>query len=121
MMSDKSFRCVSTSVSLTRGVARIFQGGGHTVSNNIVMAFSLRNIVGCLLKNRLTKGGHWHPRTPPATPLLTQEFAVMYKYSEVPSYWSVHLKMEFKAMTKPFLKNCQWLTQLANFKVYVKK
>ena len=35
-----------------RGVARIFQrggGGGHTVSNNMVMAFSPRNIVGCLL------------------------------------------------------------------------
>ena len=32
-------------------------GGGHTVSNIIVMAFSPRNIVGCLLKNRLTKGG----------------------------------------------------------------
>ena len=43
-----------------RGVARIFQreegGGGHTGSNNIVMAFSPRNIVGCLLKKRLAKG-----------------------------------------------------------------
>ena len=27
------------------------------MSNIIVMAFSPRNIVGCLLKNRLTKGG----------------------------------------------------------------
>ena len=43
---------------MSRGVARIFQrGGGHTVSNIIVMAFSPRNIVGCLLKKRLTKGG----------------------------------------------------------------
>ena len=33
------------------------------------MAFSPRNIVGCLLKKRLTKGGHGHPRTPLATPL----------------------------------------------------
>ena len=41
-------------------------GGGHTGSNNIVMAFSPRNIVGCLLKKRLTKGGHGHPRTPPS-------------------------------------------------------
>ena len=41
-----------------RGVARIFQRGGHTGSNNIVMAFSPRNIVGCLLKKRLTKGAH---------------------------------------------------------------
>ena len=41
------------------GVARIFQrgGGGHTGSNNIVMAFSPRDIVGCFLKKRLTKGG----------------------------------------------------------------
>ena len=31
-------------------------GGGHTGSNNIVMAFSPRNIVGCLLK-RFTNGG----------------------------------------------------------------
>ena len=48
-----------------RGVARIFQRGGHTVSNIIVLAFSPRNIVGCLLKKRLTKGGHGQPRTPP--------------------------------------------------------
>ena len=55
-----------------RGVARIFQrggGGGHTVSNIIVMAFSPRNIVGCLLKKGLQRGGHGHPRTPLATPL----------------------------------------------------
>ena len=38
-----------------RGVARIFQRGGHTVSNIIVMAFSPRKFVGCLLKKRLTK------------------------------------------------------------------
>ena len=49
-----------------RGVARIFQrGGGHTVSNIIVMAFSPRNIVGCLLKKRLTKGGSRAPQAPP--------------------------------------------------------
>ena len=56
-----------------RGVARIFQrggGGGHTVSNIIVMAFSPRNIVGCLLKKGLQRGGHGHPRTPLATPLV---------------------------------------------------
>ena len=40
------------------------------MSNIIIMAFSPQNIVGCLLKKRLTKGGHGHPRTPPlATPL----------------------------------------------------
>ena len=50
---------------LYRGVARIFKGGGgHTVSNIIVMAFSPRNIVGCLLKKGLQRGGHGHPRTP---------------------------------------------------------
>ena len=48
-----------------RGVARIFQRGGHTVSNIIVMAFSPRNIVGCLLKKRLTKGGSRAPQDPP--------------------------------------------------------
>ena len=49
--------------------------------NIIVMAFSPRNIVGCLLKKRLTKGGHGHPRTPPpslATPLL-ETFSVTKK------------------------------------------
>ena len=46
-------------------------GGGHTVSNIIVMAFSARNIVGCLPKKRLTKGGGARaPQDPPAaTPL----------------------------------------------------
>ena len=41
------------------------------MSNNMVMAFSPRNIVLRLfaLKKRLTKGGHGHPRTPLATPL----------------------------------------------------
>ena len=34
-------------------------GGGHTVSNIIVMAFSPRNILG------LQRGSHGHPRTPP--------------------------------------------------------
>ena len=33
--------------------------------SNIVMAFSPRNIVGCLLKKRLTKGGSWAPQHPP--------------------------------------------------------
>ena len=57
-----------------RGVARIFQrggGGGHTVSNIIVVAFSPRNVVGCLLKKRLTKGGGGSRahQDPLATPL----------------------------------------------------
>ena len=36
-------------------------GGGHTGSNNIVMAFSPRNIVSCLFKKRLTRT----PQDPP--------------------------------------------------------
>ena len=31
--------------------------GSHWAANDIVMAFSPRNIVGCLLKKRLSKGG----------------------------------------------------------------
>ena len=60
-------------LALLRGVARIFQRGGHTVSNIIVMAFLPQNIVGCLLKKSLQRGGgegHGHPRTPLDTPLL---------------------------------------------------
>ena len=60
-----------------RCVARIFQRGGgvgHTVSNIIVMAFSPRNIVGCLLKKGLQRGwgggvGSRAPQAPLATPL----------------------------------------------------
>ena len=48
-------KCVPGEV--LRGVARIFQrGGDHTRSNNIVMAFSPQNIVGCLLEKRLRAG-----------------------------------------------------------------
>ena len=56
--------------SAIRGVARIFQrGGGHIVSNIIVMAFSPRNIIGCFIKKSLTKGGSRAPKDPLATPL----------------------------------------------------
>ena len=51
-----------------RGVARIFQKGVtlcQTLSDRGVMAFSPRNIVGCLLKKGLQRGGHGHPRIPP--------------------------------------------------------
>ena len=53
--------------SCTTGASQNFSKGGHTGSNNIVMAFSPRNIVCCLLKRG--GGGHGHPRTPLATPL----------------------------------------------------
>ena len=52
-------------VTMVMGVARIFQRGGHTGSNNIVMAFLPRYIVGYLLKKRLTKGGSRAPQDPP--------------------------------------------------------
>ena len=42
------------------------KGGGHTGSNNIVMAFSPWYIVGCLLKKGSQRWGHGHPRTPPS-------------------------------------------------------
>ena len=48
-----------------QGHSQDFSSGAHTVSNNIVMAFSPRNIVGCLLKNRLTKGRSQAPQDPP--------------------------------------------------------
>ena len=58
--------------AVRRGAARSFQrggGGGHTVSNHIVMAFSPRNIVGCLLKKGLKttayKGGFTGTLGPP--------------------------------------------------------
>ena len=60
---------------LDQGRSQDFSKGGHTGSNNIVMTFSPRNIVGCLLKKRLTKGewgGHGHPRIPLATALWIQ-------------------------------------------------
>ena len=43
------------------------------MSNIIVMAFSRRNIVGCLLIKGLQRGGHGHPRTlpPPRYALAT--------------------------------------------------
>ena len=42
------------------------KGGGHTLSNIIVMAFTPWNIVGCLLKKRFTKGGSRTPQDPPS-------------------------------------------------------
>ena len=66
-----AFVLSSVFVSVFRGVARICQrgrgGGGHNVSNIIVMAFSRRNIVGCFLKKlRLAKGGSRAPQDPPS-------------------------------------------------------
>ena len=42
-------------------------GGGVTLcQTDIVMPFSPRNIVGCLLKKRFTKGGSRAPEDPPS-------------------------------------------------------
>ena len=54
---------------LNKGRSQDVSKGGHTVSNIIVMAFSPRNIVDCLLKKGLQRGSHGHPRTPLATSL----------------------------------------------------
>ena len=45
------------------------------MSNNIIMAFSPQNIVGCLLKKGLQRGGGGlgHPRTSLAMPLVSLE------------------------------------------------
>ena len=53
---------------LYRGRSQNFSkgGGGHTVSNIIVLAFSPRNIVSCFLKKSLTKGGSRAPQDPPS-------------------------------------------------------
>ena len=56
-------------VYLFHGRSQDFSKGGHTVSNRGYSRFRNLNIVGCLLKNRLKRGGHGHPRTPLATPL----------------------------------------------------
>jgi len=61
--------------TMQKGVARIFQRGGHTVSKwgyspdchygqDIVMVFS-PPVVGCLLKKGLQKGGSRTPQDPP--------------------------------------------------------
>ena len=42
------------------------------------MAFSQRNIVGCLLKKGLQRGGHGHPRTPPPPPPPRYALAKIY-------------------------------------------
>ena len=73
---------------IIRGVARIFQRGGHTVSKwgyspdchygqDIVMAFS-PPVVGCSVKKACKRGGSRAPQEHPlATPLLMMEFIVI--------------------------------------------
>ena len=47
-----------------QGRSQDFSKGGYPGSNNIVMAFSPRNIVGCLLKKGLQRGGGGVTGTP---------------------------------------------------------
>ena len=69
---------------MTRGVARIFQRGGHTVSKrgyspdchygqDIVMAFSLP-VVRCLVKRGSQKEGSRAPQDPPLGYALESTF-----------------------------------------------
>ena len=53
------------------------KGGGHTVSNIIAMALLLRNIVGCLVKKGLQRGGGGVTGTP--GPLLTTPLIIEIK------------------------------------------
>ena len=87
LLSNCIFKCL---YRVIRGLAKIFQRRGHRgyspdchvdlhavhVLLNVTktnfkkvgfstMAFTAKNIVGCLLKRRPTKGGHRHPRTRP--------------------------------------------------------
>ena len=67
-----SFRANNYELNNNQGHSQDFsKGGAHTGSNNIVMAFSPRNIVGCLLKKRFTKGGGSRaPQDPPSYALV---------------------------------------------------
>ena len=68
--------------SLSRGVARIFQRGGHTGSNNIVMAFSPRNIVGRLLKKGIQRGGVTGTPGPPwLRPCYLESVIYLFKHA----------------------------------------
>ena len=66
---------------LYRGVARIFQrggGGGSHCVKDIAMAFSPRNIVGCLLKKGLQRGFSGTRGFPPSYALVVDDSS---------SYW----------------------------------
>ena len=72
---DVSFSCVCPFID-NKGVARIFQRGGHTGSYRGYSPDCHLNIVGCLLTNRLTKGGSRAPQDPPPGYALGQQDAL---------------------------------------------
>ena len=86
-------------------------GGGHTVSNIIVMAFSPRNIVGCFLKKGLQRGGHGYPRTPPRYALGIEFFLCsLYNYN---GKW--HLADIHPCIT--VFHQCKWGLNVQNISV----
>ena len=63
------FRVVYDCERVVVGISFKGGGGGGVTLCQTLSSFLTRNIVGCLLKKRLTKGGSRAPRTPLATPL----------------------------------------------------
>ena len=67
------------------------------MSNNIVMAFSPRNIVGCLLEKKAYKGGggggDGHPRTPPPSYALELPTPNLLQNKFLKMYWSSNDKL----------------------------
>ena len=77
------------------------KGGDHTVSNIIVMAFSPRNIVGCFLKQSLTKGGGSRaPQDPLATPLCKLKLLPFSSQEEIKinTWEEVEIPDEYKGL-----------------------
>ena len=89
------------------GVARSFQRGGHTGSNNIVMAFSPRNIVGYLLKKRLTKGGGGSraPQDPPRYAHDTGEGPMGVRLRQISLYLRISLSKDSNLVTPKMLND----------------
>ena len=86
-------------------------GGGHTGSNNIVMAFSPRNIVGCLLKKRLIKGGS---RVPQDTPSLRP--CILGSCDKHPAY-DYDLKVDVKILSSDVNEDGTGFNERYNFSV----
>ena len=106
--------CVLEQITpVVMGVARIFQrgGGGHTDSYRGYSSDCHLNIVSCLLTRRLTKGGHGHPRTPLATPMV------------VPLYpgWSTRVQINFNVGYNPAMNPASepWRVETLKISIYL--